>query len=238
MTKANSTKRKPGPKGFPDYWSWSAYDQWRKCPAKYYFNRVLKIRTPTGPAAERGLKIHKLSENVINGKITGIPDELRHFKDELKKVKGLGAFAEFDMTLTKDFEHTRGNDFDNAWCRGTADILLLDEDAKEVVIIDIKTGKIRNYDAQLELYAWMASKIWPWLETVYVGVWFVDHGEAHEKEFHINALTKSINEKWMDRAERMLADRTFRAKPSANECRYCYFRSDREGGKCHAWKRA
>jgi CRISPR/Cas system-associated exonuclease Cas4 (RecB family) len=152
-------------------------------------------------------------------------------------MKKLGAHAEYDLTITEDFKHTTSDNRDEAWCRGFADILLKDKANKEIVIIDIKTGRVRDYTGQLQLYVWLAHLIFPWAEKFYAGIWYVDHGEAVEKEYSRKYIEETLHPKWVDRAERMLSDRDFRAKPSTQACQYCYFRSDKEG-ECDAWKRA
>ena len=51
--------RKPDTLGLVPAWSYSTLKTFEECPYRTYISKVRKIREPSGPAAERGSKIHQ-----------------------------------------------------------------------------------------------------------------------------------------------------------------------------------
>lgn len=230
------------PKGtkFPDFWSVSRYNVWRECARKYLLKHVLKYPEPKHPAAERGIHHHHLLEQYLKGGIRGMPDELKNFKKEINEMKRLGARAEESWTLTKDLKQTHAKDWNNAWLRAKVDIHHFFEDDGTLLIVDYKTGKIKPFTMQKELYAWMGTLYYPQAEKIEVELWFGDQNETDQEEYEAHKA-RNFRRKWIKRAESMLSDRSFRPSPGS-ACNYCPYRSDTtmpngEKGPCDDWKK-
>ncbi len=229
------------PKGLkiPQFWSVSRYNVWRQCSYKYYLQHIVKVPTPDFPAMVRGIKIHKFFEEVLKKKITGLPDELEKLRKEIMKLKRLGVDPEVNWTITKDLEITHAKDWDHAWCRAKIDAHHYFEEEEELVIIDLKTGRVNLAIAQMELYAWLSRFFYPDAKNIVVELWFSDHGEIETIEYTPKEADR-IGKKWMSRVSDMLGDRKFLPSPG-DHCSRCSFRSslkmpNGEFGPCQAWK--
>ena len=74
------------PKKKSKRWSYSRWSKYHDCPAQYEWDYLLHPgKKISSPAMERGLDIHKKAENFVNGKITGMPNELGYFASEFRK---------------------------------------------------------------------------------------------------------------------------------------------------------
>ena len=226
---------------FPGFWSISRYNTWRDCAYKYLLQHVLKYPQVKHPAMERGIRIHKLLEELLLGNVTGMPDDLKKMQKEIKNIKKLGADPEVSWTLTKDLEHTYPKDWKGAWLRAKIDIHHYFEDDAELLIVDLKTGRVKIAQAQMDLYAAMALFYYPDLERVIVELWFSDHGEVEAQEYSAKQC-RDLWKRWLKRADDMLSDRKFLPSPG-HVCLYCPYKSSKkqpngEMGPCQEWKLA
>lgn len=212
-------------------WSYSRWSTYTKCPFKLKCSALLRIKEPSGKAAERGDWIHKKGEQFLLGNIRGVPPEYKLFDKELRAIKNLGASSEADLTTTKNFgSPTRGDDWDGAWCRAKGDALVKPE-ASTLSIIDFKTGKMYDsHEDQGELYVVCGLVHEPEVEEVDVEFWYLDSGEVSVKMYTREGDFERLKDKWMERAEPMLKDTRFEPTPS-DECNRCYY-SKRKNGPC------
>lgn len=237
---AKRVKPKRGTR-FPKFWSISRYNTWRDCAYKYLLKHVLKYPEAKGAAMERGIRIHSLLEQLLLGKVTGMPDDLKKLKREIMNIKKLGAEPEVSWTLTRDLQQTHPKDWNGAWLRAKVDIHHYFEDDGELLIVDLKTGRLKIAQAQMDLYAAMSQFYYPDAENVIVELWFSDQGEVHSQEYTPRQC-KSMWPRWVKRSDDMLQDRKFLPSPGS-ACRYCPFKSSKkqpngEMGPCHEWKKA
>jgi hypothetical protein len=235
-------KPKRGQK-FPNFWSVSRYSKWRGCAYQYLLESVLKYKAPPGRAMERGIAIHAKMEQMLKGKIKGMPDELSALRTELKNLMREKALAEEEWTLTQDFKKTYATDWNGAWVRAKLDAHKYWDKMKELLIVDLKTGRFNVAQAQMDLYAGMSPYYYPEAETVRVELWFSDTGEIHGQDYTPDECAV-LWERWVKRANDMLSDREFKPNPGAACKKYggCPMRSDKklangEPGPCHEWKR-
>ena len=225
-------------------WSYSAFKQWSSCPRKYAYERLDKLKPPPSPAAERGVKIHLLAENVVRGKITGMPKNLDKFKDEFRALASTpGVLPEQDWALTRDWKPTSWR-AKNVWLRGKCDVHLYDPEDNHLHIIDHKTGRMYpDHKGQGELYASMGLGFYPELEYVTVEFWYLDQGSLGDSPFeYTRSQVTKLKRRWVQRGETMMKEKDFEARPSKQSCRFCPFRSDKqlangEPGPCELWKK-
>ena len=226
---------------FPTSWSISRYNTWRKCAYLYLLKYILKLPETKGPAMERGIRIHSLLEQLLLGKVTGMPDDLKKMAKEVRNIKKLGATPEAEWTLTKEAEQTHWRDWKGAYVRAKVDIHHFFEDTGELLIVDLKTGRFNIAQAQMDLYAAMSRFFYPEAETIHVELWFSDQGEVHPQEYTYKEAD-DLWPRWVKRADDMLSDRKFLPSPGS-ACRYCPFKSSKkmpngEMGPCEDWKKA
>ena len=104
-------------------YSYSAVKQYEQCPAQYKFNRIDKLPQPTGAAASRGTMIHSEIENILNGGLVIISDEVEHLLPKIETWIGLKAQSEMKFAVDKDWKAVKYDD-PTAWCRGVIDLYM------------------------------------------------------------------------------------------------------------------
>lgn len=231
----------------PQFWSFSRYADWCKCPGMYAFRHVYKLRGPDNRAMQRGSDIHKKSENYLLGTIKGIPKELMQFRQEYAAVRKLKAVPELSYTATKSWQPTFATDWDNAWVRAKVDIEIPPHGVsfnKDVLtVVDVKTGKkYPEHEDQADIYGVLGFIIHPKIDTIDFEYWYLDSGDSTSVTFHREGL-RDRKQEWKSKVRPMLSARTFKTTPSKAACKYCNYRSDKklsggEDGPCHAWKQA
>lgn len=220
-------------------WSFSRYDDWRKCPLKAKLKHLDKVQEPKAEAMQRGIDIHNMAENYIKGKLRTLPPELKPLKDEFKKLRdlykkrGSGMIVEDNWAFTKEWTETAWDNWTHCWVRIKLDCAHLVTDSR-MVVTDWKSGKpndykVREYMEQLELYALAALLLHDWLEEVAPRLAFTDHGvffdrqqDADEPLVYRRKDLPRLLKAWNGRVAPMMADRKFPPRPS-NECRWCFY---------------
>ena len=154
-------------------WSYSSMSLFQQCPKKYYHLRIAKdVVDPPSHQMRYGLDVHQAAEHYVRDG-TPIPEKYSYLTpmlDSLKKIKG-DIYCEFRMGLTRDLEPCKFGAKD-AWWRGIADFLVVNDDRAKVV--DYKTGQNKYADTkQLELMALAVFKHFPKVKKVKAGLAFV-----------------------------------------------------------------
>lgn len=178
----------------------------------------------------------KLAKLVAKG---GMVKELQRFEKLFKKlraqakryphtveVEGEWAF-DAKMRTTSWF----GKD---TWLRVKVDVGQ-SHNAHEMVIIDWKTGKVRDdkteeYMEQLELYAFGAFHHHPQLQTAEVKLCYLDSGITYPDDFGEKIVFRrsdvpKLKKAWDKRTRAMLLDRHFAPRPN-DKCRWCFYRKE------------
>lgn len=208
-------------------WSYSAYSDF-KCPLRYKLKRIDKILEPPRPASDRGILIHKKAEHFIKGDITGMPKELKCFAPELKELRRNKAATEVDLAFTREWEPSKGDDWNNVWCRVYADVVATGYEA--VKVVDHKTGKIYEDDIvdQAEINA---LGVWCHYDNVKeVNVEFLYYDLDDRRDFTFTSF-KKLQTKWGKIAKAMEDEKEFKACPS-HKCNWCSY-SKYKGGSCN-----
>ena len=221
--------KKPDAFGLVPAWSYSTLKTFEECPYRIYISKVRKVREPSGPAAERGSKIHQEAEDFVNGKLTEFPGSLVKFEDEFHQLKKLYIDGQVELegewAFTVDWGQTKWMSTD-CWARVKLDAYI-QEDQTSARVIDYKTGKkIGNEippSQQCLLYALAAFMRSPELEYVSSELWYLDHGETttvpYTREEALMFLP-GIHE----RAIKMTTCDDFAPNPSKNNCKWCSYK--------------
>lgn len=208
-------------------YSYSAIKQYEQCPAQYKFNRIDKLPQPTGAAASRGTMIHNEIENLLNGSLMLISDEVQHLMPKIESWINLKAQPEMKFAVDKDWKAVAYDDT-SAWFRGVIDLYI--EQDNEATVLDFKTGKDRDYADQVSVYASVILATKPHIDAVNVGIEFIDL----KKYRSYNTITRSrLSDLQTDLSSRighLQSDNIYAANPSGL-CRFCHYRKD-NGGPC------
>lgn len=152
-------------------WSFSVLSLFQTCRKKYWHLKVQKdFRDADSDAAQEGKEIHDaMFKRVIKGK--ALPTPLRPFEKwaaRFANAKGK-KHGEMKLCLNINFEPVAWF-ADDAWVRAIIDLLILKD--KTAILVDWKTGKVREDFAQLRLSAAILSRYHPEVEEfVLVFVW-------------------------------------------------------------------
>lgn len=159
----------------PVTWSHSALKDYESCARKYHEVRVLKKypREET-PQTLYGTQLHEQAELFIRD---GRPLDpafkfLQKTLDKLVLMPGT-KLPEYEMALTNGLQVCDFKSKD-AWVRGIADLVILDEKNYTARVFDYKSGSDKYPDTgQLELMALMVMKHFPKVRRVTAGLLFV-----------------------------------------------------------------
>ncbi len=215
-------------------WSFSRYNTHEQCAFKAKRLYVDKIPMATSSAMDRGLRVHKLGEDYLKGKIRSVPVEFARFSAAMGALKKVGAVAEEEWCFAKNWVPTGWFDED-AWLRVKIDVNVLGKNSLR--IIDFKTGRVRkDHGDQLDLYAVSGFSMFDNLNSVVAELWYLD---AEEKDGRGLVVSKFYNAKqgkklvrvWNSKSKPILTDKKFIPNPSYL-CRYCQFSKRNGDGSC------
>jgi len=231
-------------------WSFSQWETYNSCPAKWKFRYVDKLPSqPPGPAAARGLSMHDRCENYILGNIdlpyllNGDPTKMFGSKKEAKiketYVPILDQFRDHENG-DRYVEHRLG--FDDEWylCGGiskkAACIGVLDAvrfDGKVLHIGEWKSGSPKDtHSDQRKLYALFGLRKWNInrLEEVRVTTYYLE-GTADPARLVVKPTAEQkLRDLWQGRVEQMQKDTICAPKPNEG-CRWCDYAKSK-GGPC------
>jgi len=160
----------------PFAWSWSALDSFETCPRRHQLVKVVKaFPEKQNPQMLAGQQFHKALElRVERGK--SLPPDMKQYEPIIqrleKSAEGGTMVAERKIGLTRDLQECEY--FDKAvWLRTVVDCQIDSGCGKKAMVLDWKTGKVKEGYDQLALTAAVKFAISPTLErasTAYV--WF------------------------------------------------------------------
>jgi len=212
-------------------WSYSRWSMYRKCPAQYEWHYLLGHKRGSSYALERGVAIHKKAENYVNGKINGLPKELKKYTKEFKALrlifKKKSGHTEPDISMNKN--RTVATRKTTDYFVGFADFAHLGYD---LTVIDYKTG--RKYPEHREqgcIYALVLLCLYPEYDTATVEFWYLDSGELTEFTYYRKDLERLLAV-WDRRINKMYNDKVFKKTPY-KYCKSCN-RNKLNGGDCDA----
>lgn len=215
--------------------SHSRLNDYNTCPLKFkakYIdkNPIFKEDMSKSPHLVRGSNVHKALENYVvqrtsgeEPKITSLP-EVETTKPFIDKI--LGAYKvvlpESQIAVNSKWERVEWFSPD-AYYRAIFDLIALNDD--KFVIIDWKTGKMRDYDGgpsgkgQLHLAATIALSMWPNISRGSTAYSYVDHRQNIVKHFTQDDKQELVEHFDAEHAK-VNSDTEF--KPKVNEfCKWC-----------------
>jgi hypothetical protein len=165
-------------------WTYSHLEKFATCPKQFYHTSVVKdFVSPPTEATIWGHRVHEAFENRINNGAT-LPKGMEHWERIAKRIDSLegNKYAEIKLAIGKGFQPA---DWDSAWSRGIADLVVIRE--KNAMVLDYKTGK-RKPSEQLDLYAAYIFAHYPEVEDVKtIFVWLKDQ-KTDKKRFNRDEL--------------------------------------------------
>ena len=216
-------------------WSFSRFNDYRKCPKYAFFKHVRRLAEPDSPALDRGSDVHEQAQVFAQKSArTKCPPDLQTFEQEFRVLqKNRATLAvEQQWCLSAQWKPTGWFDKD-AWCRVIVDACYVRAEDNVLVVIDYKTGKIKDdHLEQLSLYALVGLLQRPDVAGVEVQLWYVDHGvqRPDEPRTYTQAELPALKAQWSKSIKPMMSDTAFRERPGKS-CTWCHY-SKGKGGPC------
>ena len=156
-------------------WSHSALKDFEGCARRYYEVKVLKkYPFPDTEQIRYGKQFHEAAEFYIK-QDTPLPPQFMYAKDVLDALKAKPGrkLCEFEMALREDLSPCDWEAGD-AWVRGVADLLIVNDDNLTAHVVDYKTGNNKYPDRdQLVLMSLMVFVHFPHIRHVKSALLFV-----------------------------------------------------------------
>jgi|SaaInlStandDraft_5_1057022.scaffolds.fasta_scaffold01038_16 CRISPR/Cas system-associated exonuclease Cas4 (RecB family) len=208
--------------------SYSKLNNFKQCPRKFrlqYLDKVEEFKYVESPAAARGTKLHAQLEDWVKAKIESKPSvklskECESAIPIVEKLVDQYENVYPEQKVSINLDHKEVSWFDRStYYRGIIDLMVTDGD--KAVVIDYKSGKVRDYDGfggQLHLMAMIVFSIRPEINKVTAAYLFLDHKQTTTVEFtrdDMSALMKYYKKQF----DLVNAETEF--KPTVN--RYCHW---------------
>ena len=182
-------------------WSHSSLKDYEGCPRRYYESKVLKKYPFTDTQATiYGKELHEAAEFYIKDD-KPLPQQFEFVKDTLDALKAKPGrkLCEHKMGIRADLSPCDFFDKD-VWCRGIADLLIVNDDNLTARVIDYKTGNNKYPDReQLKLMALMVFAHFPHIRRVEGALLFVVKDDIAKASFMVG----EAEEYWWDYRERV-----------------------------------
>ena len=185
----------------PVTWSHSSLKDYEGCPRRYHEVKVLKNYPFTDTQATiYGKELHEAAELYIRDG-DPLPAQFSFIQEALDALlkKPGRKLCEHKMGVRADLSPCGFADKD-VWCRGIADLLIIDDDNLTARVVDYKTGNNKYPDReQLKLMALMVFAHFPHIRRVAGALLFVVKNDIAKASF----LVGEAEEYWWDYRERV-----------------------------------
>ena len=217
----------PAPVKFTDAWGFSKLDTYRDCPARFKYQFVQKMATPSAPALERGARVHDHLEMFLRGIQKDLHEEVEKLRDEVIALRDVHeCYPESAWGFDRQWNWLKNWLMTGTWLRVKLDAHYRQD--KKGKCIDFKTGKHRPAsDEQVQLYAIAMFIKYPELEEVDVELWYIDAGKIN-RETYAREDVEHLKAKFEKMVAPVYADSAFRPTPS-RLCSWCPFSRSQEG---------
>lgn len=229
-------------------WSFSQWENYNGCPARWKFKSVLKLpSSPPGPAAARGLDMHDRCEAYIKGEIDAETlthgDPNKRFGDKKPAIVD----GKYVVVLDQFKDHPNGDrytehklGFDAEWylsggiSKTAACIGVLDAVRCENRVLHIgewKSGSPKDtHGDQRKLYALFGLRKWVQVEEVHVTTYYLEDTAPPQRLSVKPSAEEKLKELWNGRVALMQKDQMCAPKPGQH-CRWCDYAKGK-GGPC------
>lgn len=148
-------------------WSFTKLNLYELCPFKYKMTAVrpIQVKDEFGQEAKEGIEIHEALDKRLHGgqPLTGMRSEYERFCRAIEAAPG-DLYPEVQFCMTRDFKQTKWDDWDRGWFRGVLDVLKVNN--TKAIILDWKTGKVKEEPEQLEFFANLVFLFFPEVQNV------------------------------------------------------------------------
>jgi PD-(D/E)XK nuclease superfamily len=208
-------------------WSHSRLTSFETCPRRHNECDLQKnYPEPPSAAMTFGSDAHKALELFCRDGVP-LPSEFSSYQDVADTIVGLPGvkYYEQQLALTEDFSPCGFFD-ENAWFRCIVDVLIIDGD--RALIVDYKTGKIKDDPSQLQLNAAAIFAHYPEVNGIGAAFWWIAKGKKLTPSKFTRAGLPDIWNKFLPRVKKYsnaVAQGKFFPNPSGLCKNYCPVKS-------------
>lgn len=218
------------------HWSFKKWKMYKQCPMAVKLKYVERCPEPppdpkSEEARQRGIRVHDQMRAAVLQE-TEVPAFAKDFSDIIAALVERGAQAEVPMYLNNRWlQHPT---YEGHWLQLTQDVLVVAEQDGFVLTGDWKTGRRYGNEyfhfKQMELYSVAAWRVYPGMPEYINELYYLDKKDVWTITFTEAQLEKALAN-WDAEVDVMFNDKTFRPRPSVDNCRFCPF-SSRGSGAC------
>lgn len=172
----------------PIIWSFSALKDFENCARRYHEVRIKRsVPRDETDATRYGEALHKAVEDAVRTQQRVAPQFgfMQDVVDALMRKTGV-KYPEHEMAVTESLVPCDMK-APNVWCRGIADLLIVDEPNYTAWVVDYKTGNNRFADTdQLELMALLTFAHFPSIKRVRGALLFVLKNDMVPRDYNVD----------------------------------------------------
>lgn len=153
-------------------WTYSHLEKYETCPKQFYHHHVVRdFRDGPNEHSIWGNRVHTALEERVKSN-TPLPTGMTQWESLVVQLLNYPGEKHVELQLALDSSF-RPTDWNAAWTRGKADMVIVS--GQEAAVVDFKTGK-RKLTEQLSLYAAYTFAHYPEVNVVHTGfVWLKEN---------------------------------------------------------------
>ncbi len=211
------------------------------CAYRYYLKYKLRTPEPANKYADRGTAIHKTAEDYVKGAGKTVPKDLQKLAPQFKEARAVKANAEAWWSLDREWRPTAS--WDDKYIIAKVDLhwfeaVEIDKGSKkvtreELAVVDIKSGRVRDFSEQARFYCTLGLAMYPQVERAYAQFWMTDQGlviPENKPYVYTRSQYPSLQRELQFRLDRIEKLKKFEPK-RCSHCKFCSY-SKKKCGPC------
>lgn len=206
-------------------WSYTRLRDWETCPRQYEWKHIQKHREPESAELKWGNVVHHAFENRIL-RNQPLPENVASYEKfmtaiDAARAKGFTILGEQEWAISSEFMPCGWKEWDVAWFRAKLDAGIVSK--KRAVFIDWKTGKPKDDQTQLSLFAAMGLIHYPQLDSIETKFVWTQGGDPNTATYtrdNINTVWENIIPRVM-RMQTGIEKKQFVPQPSGLCRKWC-----------------
>jgi hypothetical protein len=173
-------------------WSFSALNDFINCPFKYWSVKIGKTVSDINAFNKAGDDYHVAFEQYV-ARGTRLPAEISRWAPVLDKFKRSPGqvLTERQFCLDEQYQPCGYKEWDRAWVRGAADLLIVN--GATALQIDYKFGKVKKDPEQMMLLSALTFHHYPQVNVVKSAYLYANHDQIVPFDFQRDELAQLWN---------------------------------------------
>ena len=191
--------------------AYSSIQQYCTCPRQYYETRIARsVKREVSNASDWGNAVHDAAEARTLSPTYDPPPGMNKYIKPVDKVRenleGYNIYTEYKLAIDEHFQPTQYMNQEGGLYRGKLDLLALN--SSKAVVIDWKTGKVKEDVKQLQFYAILTLINHPEVEEILTSLVWLKYRQTTKRKYTREDLPNLLA-LFLDITNRMKADTKF-----------------------------